>query len=78
MGRVQLLSACHCLGRSAIKIRMMMLGQQPVSGTNLHDGAVAVEAERGVMIGFSSFQFLNLTYEISVASSIAASNCILR
>jgi len=38
----------------------MLLGEQPVSGADLCGGAAAVEAERGVMIYFSAFQFLSL------------------
>ena len=76
MGGVQFLGACHRLGRSVIEIRMKVLGQQPVRSANLPESAVAVEAERGVMIGFSALQSPILPCEISVASFNAASNCI--
>ena len=55
---------------------MMLLGQQPVSGTNLREGAATVEAERGVMIDFSVLQFLILAGEIRVVSFLAANHCL--
>ena len=55
---------------------MLLLGQQPVSGTNLREGAATVEAERGVMIDFSVLQFLILAGEIRVVSFLAANHCL--
>src|ERR1035437_6797654 len=50
---------------------MVLLGQQPVGGADLREGAVAVEAERGVMIGFRALQFPSLTSRRSGVSFIA-------
>ena len=50
---------------------MMLLGEQPVSGANLGKCAIAVEAERGVMIDFSALQFPSLPKGSRIASFIA-------
>ena len=50
---------------------MVLLGEQPVGGADLRERAAAVEAERGVMIGFSALQFPSLTGRRRGASFIA-------
>ena len=50
---------------------MVLLGEQPVGGADLREGAVAVEAERGVMIDFSALQSPSLTSRRSGVSFIA-------
>ena len=61
VGCVQLLRAPDGLGRSGIKIRMMLFGEQPIRGANLRVRAVTVEAECGVVIGFSRLQWPRLS-----------------
>lgn len=53
---------------------MLMLGQQPVSGTNLCEAAVALEAERGIVIDLSALQFPILPGKIRLASFITPGN----
>jgi len=50
---------------------MVLLGQHAVGGADLREGAAAVEAERGVIIGFSALQFPSLTGRRSGVSFIA-------
>jgi hypothetical protein len=49
----------------------VLLGEQPVGGADLREGAAAVEAERGVMIDFRALQFPSLTGRRRGASFIA-------
>src|ERR1035437_3355114 len=50
---------------------MVLLGEQPVGGADLREGAAAVEAERGVMIDFRALQLQSLTGRRRGASFIA-------
>ena len=71
MGRVQFLRALDGLGRVRVEIGMKVFDQQPVGSANLRGSAVAVETERGIMIGFSSLQESSLPGGGSGVSFIA-------
>ncbi len=55
--RVQLLRTPYRIRRIVIEVGVMLLAKQPVCAADLRGGAFAVEAQSGVMIGFSSVQF---------------------
>jgi hypothetical protein len=63
VGGVELLGAVDGLGRMRIEIGMMLAGEDAVGGADLREGALAIEAERGVVGGGGALQPRKLTGE---------------